>query len=62
VARLDEALRAALHDPAIRRRIEELGSVVARDDQMGPAALNAMVRSEVDRWSIVVRAAGIPPQ
>jgi tripartite-type tricarboxylate transporter receptor subunit TctC len=62
VARLDQALRAALADPAIRRRIEELGSVLPAEDQMGPAALNALVRREVDRWATVVRAAGIPPQ
>ncbi len=62
VARLDQALRATLNDPAIRRRIEELGSVPAAPDQMGPDALNALVRREVERWSTVVRAAGIPPQ
>ncbi|HYF06806.1 MAG TPA: tripartite tricarboxylate transporter substrate binding protein [Acetobacteraceae bacterium] len=62
VARLDQALRAALADPAIRRRIEELGSVVPREEQMGPEALRALVRSEVERWATVIRAAGIPPQ
>jgi tripartite-type tricarboxylate transporter receptor subunit TctC len=62
VARLDQALRAALADPAIQRRIEELGSVLPTPDQMGPDALNALVRREVDRWATVVRAAGIPAQ
>lgn len=62
VAKLDAALRAALNDPTIIRRIEELGSLPARPDQRGPEALRAMVRSEVDRWATVIRAAGIPPQ
>jgi len=62
VARLDQALRAALDDPAIIRRIEELGSLPARPDQRGPAALQALVRSEVERWATVIRAAGIQPQ
>ena len=62
VAKLDAALRAALNDPMILRRIEELGSLPARPDQRGPEALRAMVRSEVDRWATVIRAAGIPPQ
>ena len=62
VARLDQALRTALEDPAILRRIEELGSLPAQADQRGPAALQALVRSEVDRWATVIRAAGIEPQ
>jgi tripartite-type tricarboxylate transporter receptor subunit TctC len=62
VQKLDEALRAALNDPAIRKRIEDLGSIPAAADQMGPEALSRLVRSEVDRWATVVRAAGIQPQ
>jgi tripartite-type tricarboxylate transporter receptor subunit TctC len=62
VARLDQALRAALDDAEITRRIEELGSLPARPDQRGPEALRALVRSEVERWATVIRAAGIAPQ
>ena len=62
VARLNAALRAALEDPAILRRIEELGSIPAQADQRSPEALQALVRSEVDRWATVTRAAGIQPQ
>jgi tripartite-type tricarboxylate transporter receptor subunit TctC len=59
VEKLSGALSAALEDPAVRRRIEELGSVPPRPDQAGPDALRDLVRSEVERWSAVVRAAGI---
>ncbi|WP_424812967.1 Bug family tripartite tricarboxylate transporter substrate binding protein [Roseococcus sp. YIM B11640] len=62
VARLDAALRAALADPAIRQRIEGLGSIPAAPDQQGPEALSRLVRAEVERWATVVRAAGIEPQ
>ncbi len=62
VARLNQALRTALEDPAIIRRIEEVGSIPARPDQRSPEALQALVRSEVDRWATVIRAAGIQPQ
>ena len=61
-ARLARALAEALADPAIRRRIEELGSIPAPPEQQGPEALTALVRSEVARWAQVVRAAGIEPQ
>ena len=62
VARLDQALRAAVNDPPIRQRIEALGSIPAAPEAQGPEALARLVRSEVDRWSTVVRAAGIQPQ
>jgi len=42
VARLDQAQRTALESPAILRRIEELGSLPARADQRGPAAVQAL--------------------
>jgi tripartite-type tricarboxylate transporter receptor subunit TctC len=59
VARLDQAVRAALADPAIRRRIEELGSIPAAEAQQGPEALRRLVASEVARWAEVVKAAGV---
>jgi tripartite-type tricarboxylate transporter receptor subunit TctC len=62
VERLDQAMRAALNDPAIQRRIQELGSIPAPPDRQGPEALRSLVRSEVARWAEVVRAAGIEPQ
>jgi tripartite-type tricarboxylate transporter receptor subunit TctC len=62
VARLSGALSAALEDPAVRRRIEELGSVLPRPEQAGPEPLRELVRSEVQRWAEVVRAAGIGEQ
>jgi tripartite-type tricarboxylate transporter receptor subunit TctC len=62
VARLDQALRAALADPVIIQRIQALGSIPAAPEAQGPEALARLVRSEVDRWATVVRAAGIQPQ
>ncbi|MBW8268744.1 Bug family tripartite tricarboxylate transporter substrate binding protein [Caldovatus aquaticus] len=62
VARLSGALAAALNDPTVRQRIEQLGSVPPRPEQMGPEALRALVASEVERWAVVIRAAGISEQ
>ncbi len=62
VERLAGALNAALEDPAIRRRIQELGSIPAAPAQRGPEALRSLVRGEVARWAEVVKAAGIEPQ
>jgi tripartite-type tricarboxylate transporter receptor subunit TctC len=62
VERLDAALRAAINDPAVQRRVTELGSIPAAAAAQGPAALQALVTREVARWAEVVRAAGIEPQ
>ncbi len=58
-ARLTEALNAALVDPTVRARIEELGSVPPKPEERTPEHLARTVRSEVERWSVVIKAAGI---
>ena len=58
-AKLTDALNAALADPAVVARIEELGSVPPKPAERTPEYLARMVRSEVDRWSVVIKAAGI---
>jgi tripartite-type tricarboxylate transporter receptor subunit TctC len=57
--RLQDAARAALNDEAIKKRYVELG--VEAPDAAGqtPEALMAHVRAEVDKWTPVVRAAGV---
>lgn len=59
VRRLSDALNAALDDATIRTRIEALGSIPAAPDQRGPAALQRLVETEVARWAVVIRAAGV---
>jgi len=58
-AKLTDALNAALADPALTSRIEELGSVPPKPHERNPEHLVRMVRSEVERWSVVIKAAGI---
>jgi tripartite-type tricarboxylate transporter receptor subunit TctC len=62
VERLAAALSAALDDPALARRIGDLGAIPAAPAQRGPEALRRLVREEVARWAEVVRAAGVEPQ
>jgi tripartite-type tricarboxylate transporter receptor subunit TctC len=58
VARLNQAFNQALRDPAIQRRWEELGSLVAT----GPAAqFDALVQSESRRLGALVTELGIKP-
>ena len=63
VAKLSEALRAAVADPAVRKRIEELGALPATAETVTPDYLARMLKSDIERWSVVIKAAGIsePP-
>ncbi len=58
VARLAEALRVALRDPALLRRLEELSTVAASPERATPAALGAHLRAEIAKWRPVIEAAG----
>jgi tripartite-type tricarboxylate transporter receptor subunit TctC len=62
VQKLSAALQAALANDAVRRRIEELGSLPPKPDERTPEHLRRVVRADVDKWGEVVRAAGIAPQ
>jgi tripartite-type tricarboxylate transporter receptor subunit TctC len=58
VTRLSEALRVALRDPALLRRLEELSTIAASAERATPAALGAHLRAEIAKWRPVIEAAG----
>jgi len=49
----------ALADPAVRERLTGLGMEIPPRDQQNPAALLAVQKAEIEKWSPVIRAAGI---
>jgi tripartite-type tricarboxylate transporter receptor subunit TctC len=59
IARLNTAVVAALNDPAVSKRLTDLGSVLPTPDQFKPEALGALQRSEIERWWPIIRAANI---
>lgn len=56
VERLDTAARAVLAETQIIQRVEAAGAVAA---PLGPVAFEAFIRTEISRWTSVVRAANI---
>ena len=58
VAKLNEALAKAVDDDATRKRLLELGSVLPDKAGRSPEALASLVRSEVARWTPLLKAAG----
>ncbi|MBX9911799.1 MAG: tripartite tricarboxylate transporter substrate binding protein BugD [Beijerinckiaceae bacterium] len=62
VDRLNAAGRAALADEAVRKRLLELGCEIPDAAGQTSAALGAHVRAEVDKWTPVIKAAGVTAQ
>ncbi len=61
VAKLNKAISDALDDPAVHKRLTDLGLEVASPDRRTPAYLAKFLPEEVARWTKVVKAAGINP-
>lgn len=56
VAQVSADVRAALAEPSVRSRLEDLG---ARLPASTPEALAELIRLETDRWGPIIREAGI---
>jgi tripartite-type tricarboxylate transporter receptor subunit TctC len=54
--KLSAALDKALDDEPTRKRLLELGSDIPGKDRRGPQALAALVKSEIARWSPILKA------
>jgi tripartite-type tricarboxylate transporter receptor subunit TctC len=62
VAKLNAAARAALKDQTVRKRLLDLGNELPTDAEQTSAALGTFVASEIDKWTPVIKAAGITGQ
>jgi tripartite-type tricarboxylate transporter receptor subunit TctC len=59
VTKLNAAVRNALADPNVRKRLVELGQELLPEDQLTPEALGTLQKAEIERWWPVIRAANI---
>jgi tripartite-type tricarboxylate transporter receptor subunit TctC len=59
VATLTAALDKALDDPGVQKRLADLGCDIPEKERRGPAPLAAFVKSEIARWTPVIKAANI---
>ena len=62
VQKLNAAMREALADPAVRKRLEDLGQEIPSVEQQTPEALHAYHRAERDKWWPLINAADIKAQ
>jgi tripartite-type tricarboxylate transporter receptor subunit TctC len=56
--KLNAAAVQALDDENVRKRLLELGSDLPSKDKRTPQALAQLVKSEIDRWTPVIKSAG----
>ena len=59
IDQLADALDKALDDETTRKRMLVLGCDIPDKPKRGPAALLALVKSEIARWSPIIKAAGV---
>ena len=62
VDKLSEALQAALKDPALVARFAELSMAPVEQERATPAALEAFLKAEIEKWGRIIKQAGIQPQ
>jgi tripartite-type tricarboxylate transporter receptor subunit TctC len=58
VDRVNGAVRAALRDPDVVKRMDDLGAEIVPDAKNTPEALQAWLKTEIDKWGPIIRAGG----
>jgi tripartite-type tricarboxylate transporter receptor subunit TctC len=59
VESLTKALQAALKDATVKKRFADLGTEPVAHERATPEALRAQLKSEIDRWSPIIKKAGV---
>jgi tripartite-type tricarboxylate transporter receptor subunit TctC len=59
LGRLTDALDKALDDETVRKRLLDLGCDLPDKSRRGPEPLAALVKSEIARWTPIIKAASI---
>jgi tripartite-type tricarboxylate transporter receptor subunit TctC len=62
VDKLGAAARAAMADPAVRKRLLDLGQQIPPPEQQTAAALAAYQKAEIAKWHPLIKEAGIKVQ
>jgi tripartite-type tricarboxylate transporter receptor subunit TctC len=58
LAALNKALRAALKDASLVKRLDEVGVQVVGESLQTPDALRTQLAGEIDRWGALIRQSG----
>jgi tripartite-type tricarboxylate transporter receptor subunit TctC len=58
VDKMNAAVRTALKDPEVVKRMDALGAEIVPDATNTPEALHVWLKSEIDKWGPVIKASG----
>jgi tripartite-type tricarboxylate transporter receptor subunit TctC len=59
IGKANAALAAALADPGVRKKIEDLGAIPPKPEEATPQWMQRFLRAEVEQWGKVIHAAGV---
>ena len=59
IDKLTKALQVALKDDNVKLRFAELGTEPVAENRATPAALGAHLKAEIDKWSPIIKKAGV---
>jgi tripartite-type tricarboxylate transporter receptor subunit TctC len=59
VAKLNHAMVETMKTPAVREKLDAVGLKLVSEERATPAYLDQFVRSEIDKWAVLIKATGI---
>jgi tripartite-type tricarboxylate transporter receptor subunit TctC len=62
VTKLSSALDKALDDPSVKKRLADLGGSIPAKQERTPASFTRLVKTEIARWSPILKAASLTTQ
>jgi len=62
ITRLNAAIAGALGEPAVQKRLAEVGQELPSPEQMTPEGFGAFHKAEMDKWTPIIKAANIKPE
>jgi tripartite-type tricarboxylate transporter receptor subunit TctC len=62
IAKLNAAAKEALADPAVKKRLTDVGVEIPALDKQTPQALRTLQKSEADKWWPMIKAANVKPE
>ncbi len=59
IVKINKAVNESLADPAVRKRLTDLGAVIAPTEQQNPASLAAFHKAEIGKWWPIIKGMDI---
>ena len=59
IAKINAAVVEALADPAVQKKLNDIGQVLPNREQQSPQGFGAHHKAEVEKWGVVIKATGV---